>query len=83
MTHTATGTGTGKRGARLTPGVPLSPVEHALLRLLVSGRPLAEAAPALGLSLGEAERLLAALQSRCGVASATRLLVLAVLNVWV
>ena len=53
MTHTATETGTGRRGARLTPGVPLSPVEHALLRLLVSGRPLAEAAPALGLSLGQ------------------------------
>ena len=31
----------------------------------------------------DAERLLAGLQSRCGVSSFTRLLVLAVLNAWV
>lgn len=63
--------------------MPLTTAERALLRLLVSGRPLAEAAPALGLSLGDAERLLARLQSRCGICSVTRLLVLAVLNAWV
>lgn len=73
---------TGRGGARLT-AVSLTTTERALLRLLVSGRPLEEAAPALGLSLGDAERLLAALQSRCGVSSLTRLLVLAVLNAWV
>ena len=73
----------GRGRVRLTPGVPLAPVEHALLRLLVSGHPLSDAAPALGMTAGDAERLLAALQARCGVSSVTRLLVLAVLNVWV
>lgn len=61
----------------------LTGVERALLRLLVSGWAVAEAAPALGLPLGDAERLLAALQARCGASSFTRLLALAVLNVWV
>ena len=73
----------GQGRTRLRPGVPLTPVEHALLRLLVSGHSLAEAAPALGMPLRDAERLLATLQARCGAPSATRLLVLAVLNVWV
>ncbi len=63
--------------------VALTTTERALMRLLVAGRPLAEAAPALGLSVGDAERLLARLQSRCGVSGVTRLLVLAVLNAWV
>ena len=67
----------------MTVSVSLTTTERALLRLLVSGRPLAEAAGALGLSLPDAERLLAGLQSRCGVSSLTRLLVLAVLNAWV
>lgn len=61
----------------------LTGAERALLRLLVSGWPVAEAAPALGLPVGDAERLLAALQARCGASSFTRLLALAVLNVWV
>ncbi len=61
----------------------LTAAERALLRLLVSGRTLEEAAPALGLPLKDAARLLVTLQARCGVSSFTRLLVLAVLNVWV
>ncbi len=83
MTESTTSDGAGRGRVRLTPGIPLAPVEHALLRLLVSGHPLADAAPALGMSQGDAQRLLAALQTRCGVPSVTRLLVLAVLNVWV
>ena len=67
----------------MTPGVSLTTVERALLRLLVAGHPLEDVAPALGLSVAEAERLLTGLQSRCGVAGLTRLLVLAVLNAWV
>ncbi len=73
---------TGKGSARPT-AVSLTTTERALLRLLVSGRPLGEAAPALGLPLLDAERLLAGLQSRYGVSGLTRLLVLAVLNAWV
>ena len=61
----------------------LTSAERALLRLLVSGWPLEEAAPALGLPPRDAERLLASLQSRCGASSSTRLLAIAVLNVWV
>lgn len=73
----------GKERTRLTPQVSLTSLERALLRLLVSGRPLEEAALSLGLPIPEAERLLSGLQSRCGVSSFTRLLVLAVLNAWV
>ena len=73
----------GKGNAGPTPSVALTPLERALLRLLVSGRTLEETAPALGLPLPDALRLLTALQSRFGVSSATRLLVLAVLNAWV
>ncbi len=57
--------------------------ERALLRLLVSGQRLEDAAPALGLPLPEAEALLEDLRARHGASSATRLLVLAVLNAWV
>lgn len=64
-------------------GADLTTAERALLRLLVSGWPLEEAAPALGLPPRDAERLLASLQSRCGATSSTRLLAIAVLNVWV
>ncbi len=63
--------------------VLLTPVERALLRLMVSGYALEEAAPSLGLSLPEARALLEGLQQRCGVSSFTRLIVLAVLNAWV
>jgi len=59
------------------------PVERALLRLLVSGYALGEAAPSLGLSPLEARVLLGELQRRVGVSSETRLIVLAVLNAWV
>ncbi len=83
MTRALTGNLMGERGVPLAPGVSLTVVERAQLRLLVAGRPLAEAAPALGLSSADAERLLAALQARCGVPNFNRLLVRAVLNVWV
>ena len=83
MTEAPRGGLTGRGSARMTTTVPLTTTERALLRLLVSGRPLAEAARALGLPLPDAERLLAGLQGRCGVPSVTRLLVLAVLNAWV
>lgn len=73
----------GRARGRPAPGVSLTAVEHALLRLMVSGRPLAEAAPALGMTLRDAERLLSVLQARYGAPSVTRLLVLAVLKVWV
>ena len=67
----------------MTLPVPLTPLERALLRLLVSGYTLEEASPSLGLSLPEARRLLTALGERHGVSSDTRLIVLAVLNSWV
>jgi DNA-binding NarL/FixJ family response regulator len=68
---------------RMMTTVSLTSLERALLRLLVSGYTMEDAAPALGLSLTESERILAELQSRCGVTSFTRLVVLAVLNAWV
>lgn len=83
MTRSAVEELVGEGRAPLMPQVSLTAVERALLRLLVAGRPLEEAAPALGLSQGDAGRLLAALQARCGASSFTRLLVRAVLNVWV
>ncbi len=67
----------------MTAKLALTTTERALLRLLVAGYALEDAATALGLSLPDAERLLARLQSRCGVSGYTRLLVLAVLNAWV
>ena len=83
MTTALTSDLTREGGARMTAKISLTATERALMRLLVAGRPLAEAAPALGLSLGDAERLLGRLQSRCGASGVTRLLVLAVLNAWV
>lgn len=83
MTRSTMGNFVEEGRAPLAAEVSLTVVERALLRLLVAGRPLEEAAPALGLSLGDAGRLLAALQARCGAPSFTRLLVRAVLNVWV
>lgn len=83
MTKALTGSLMGKGSARMTANVSLTTMERALLRLLISGRPLEEAASSLGLSLPDAERLLTGLQARCGVSSLTRLLVLAVLNAWV
>jgi DNA-binding CsgD family transcriptional regulator len=63
--------------------VSLTSVERALLRLLVSGYGLEDAAQAVGLSAAEARALLAALQARLGVTSDTRLLALALLQAWV
>lgn len=65
------------------PKVMLTSQERALLRLLVSGYTLEEAAKALRVSLPDSECLMAALQSRCGISSFTRLLVLAILEAWV
>ena len=67
----------------MTPNMPLTPLERALLRLLVSGYPLEKASPSLGLSLPDGQKLLTSLQERCGVSSFNRLIVLAVLNAWV
>ncbi len=73
----------GRSGIRA--GIPLTmtPVERALVRLLTAGYVLHDAAPVLGLSVGEARALLNELQGRAGVPSETRLIVLAVLNAWV
>lgn len=64
-------------------GPVMTPRERALLRLLVSGCALSEAASALGLAAGEAQTVLERLQLRAGATTPTRLLVLAVLNAWV
>lgn len=61
----------------------LTPAERALLRLLVSGCSLEEASASLGLSPSEAYAAMKNLQTRCGVSSFTRLIVLAILNAWV
>ena len=63
--------------------ITLTARERALLRLLVSGRTLEESAQALRLAQPEAEKLVAALQSRCGASSFTRLIVLAILKAWI
>ncbi len=65
------------------PQAALTPRERALLRRLLSGHALSDAARALGLSASEAEALLQDLRARHGASSVTRLLVLAVLNAWV
>lgn len=69
--------------SRMTQPMLLTSLERALLRLLVAGYTLEEAAPAVGLSLPEARVLLEDLKGRCGVSTFTRLIVLAVLNAWV
>lgn len=69
--------------SRMLQNMLLTPLERALLRLLVSGYALEEAAPAVGLSLSEAKALLEELQRRCGVSGFNRLIVLAILNAWV
>ena len=70
-------------GMRAAAALPMSPLERALVRLLTAGYLLHDAAPALGLSVGEARLLLDELQGRVGVPNETRLIVLAVLNAWV
>lgn len=61
----------------------LTCLEHALLRLLVSGYSLGSASKSVGLSLPDAETVLRELQGRCGVSCLSRLLALAVLKSWV
>ncbi|MGI4790753.1 MAG: hypothetical protein ACRYFS_18130 [Janthinobacterium lividum] len=61
----------------------LTPLERALLRLLMTGYALEDAAPSVGLSLSEAGELLQTLQSRCGISGTTRLLAVAILRAWV
>ena len=61
----------------------LSSLERALLRLLVTGYVLEDAAKSVGLSLPEAEDALRELQCRCGVSCLPRLLALAILKSWV
>ncbi len=65
------------------PAPVLSPLERALLRLLVAGRELRDAAPSVGVSPAEADAALEALQARAGVRSRSRLLALAILHFWV
>ena len=61
----------------------LTPLERALLRLLVTGYDLHEATRLLGLPLPEAEGVVQDLQRRVDVPCLTRLLTVAVLNRWV
>ncbi len=63
--------------------VPLSSVERSLVRLLALGYELEDAAISVGLSPADADLTLRNLQDRCGVASLSRLLALAVLRHWV
>jgi len=65
------------------PQATLTPRQRALLRRLLSGHALSDAAGALGMSPPEAEALLEDLPARHGASTVTRLLVLAVLNAWV
>ncbi len=61
----------------------LTPVERALMRLMVNGYTSEEASAALGMAPPEAHSTLKHLQTRCGVSNFTRLVVLAILNAWV
>ena len=61
----------------------LTPVERALLRLMVNGYTSEEASAALGIAPHETYSTLTQLQARCGVSNFTRLIVLAILNAWV
>jgi len=61
----------------------LTPVERALLRLMVNGYTSEEASAALGIAPHETYSTLTQLQTRCGVSNFTRLIVLAILNAWV
>ena len=61
----------------------LTPVERALLRLMVNGYTSEEASAALGIAPLETYSTLKQLQIRCGVSNFTRLIVLAILNAWV
>ena len=61
----------------------LTPLERALLRLLVIGYSLEDAAHSIGLSPHAAHAALQKLQDRCGVSGLSRLLSLAILKSWV
>ena len=61
----------------------LTSLERALLRLLVVGYDLDEAALSVGLSPANASAALQELQERCGVSCLSRLLALAILKSWV
>lgn len=61
----------------------LSSLERALLRRLVMGHALEDAARAVGLPLPAAQATLQALQARAGADGLPRLLTLAILNSWV
>ena len=61
----------------------LTPVERALLRLMVNGYTSEEASAALGIAPHETYLTLTQLQTRCGVSNFTRLIILAILNAWV
>ena len=61
----------------------MTSLERALVRLLMTGCGLEDAAQSVGLSPLEAEAALRELQNRCGASGTTRLLALAVLKSWV
>ena len=65
-----------------TDAVPTG-LERALLRRLVMGQSLEEAAAAVGLSVFEANSALRELQERFGASCRSRLLALAILRSWV
>ncbi len=62
--------------------LPLSVPERGLLRALVWGEPLLQAAQRMELSPGEARQILAHLQQRAGVASRGALIARAVAHRW-
>ncbi len=62
--------------------LPLSAPERLLLRALVWGEPLLQAAQRMELSPGEAQQMLSRLQQRAGVASCRALIARAVAHRW-
>ena len=62
--------------------LPLSAPERGLLRELVWGEPLLQAAQRLEMSPGEARQMLSRLQRRAGVASRRALIARAVAHRW-
>lgn len=62
--------------------LPLSAPERGLLRALVWGEPLLQAAQRLEMSPGEARQMLSRLQQRAGVASRRALIARAVAHRW-
>ncbi len=62
--------------------LPLSALERGLLRALIWGEPLLQAAQRLGMSPGEARQVLSRLEQRAGVASRQALIARAVAHRW-